>query len=315
LLALDDEAVAQRHRRYVGAFKFEHPQVFEEYLSFHHVDFWCGATEFRNAEQAKRAARLPPLSENLSKYYGPYEAPPVDPTNVAVEDLEDLISLPLPPGVELEDDTRPPRPEHLEAVALLRQPTGRGDAVFTVLRSLGLGALRPDHWEVAASSDPAGAEERRVGAELRDLMWSKIESWYDDARLGLSLESRRTAAKHLQRLGAILAGEQRGRGRSTVADLMRVKSTYYTFLYRLLRAIALLHDWPWAETGQTRIEAVAWTCFLAEARLREYLQRDSRQNGWPPVRAASEWTCSLYGIRRKTLSNLLTVKRRPPSPK
>src|SRR5262249_55844530 len=59
--ALDDEAVAQRHRRYVGAFKFEHPQhpqLFEEYMSVYHVDFMWRENEFLNAEQAKRWARL-----------------------------------------------------------------------------------------------------------------------------------------------------------------------------------------------------------------------------------------------------------------
>jgi hypothetical protein len=305
----------QRHRRYVGQFKFEHPELFEEYLAAEHPAFNQLQHGFWLAEDDKRIARLPPLFGDC----GPRKPPPVDQTDtrIQVEDLENDISLPLPEGFELEEldiVPRPPRPELVEAVALLRQTTRRSDAVFTVLRTIGLDALRPP-WEITtALSYPAGAEDRRVGAELRELMWGEIEQWYRDARSAIRHESRMAAAQKLQRVGVVLAGEQRGRGRSTVGNPMMVSAVYHMLLYRLLRAIALFHDWPWAETGKARIEAVAWTCGLREARLREYLQRDSRQTGWQPVRAVREWTCSLFEIKPKTLSNALTVAAKPLLP-
>jgi hypothetical protein len=92
-----------------------------------------------------------------------------------------------------------------------------------------------------------------------------------------------------------------------------VVGVYYGFLYRLLRAIALLHDWPWTRMGDARIKAVAEACSFEEAALRDYLHRDFRQGGWHPVRAAREWTCSFFGIKPKTLSNLLTFPLPKPS--
>ena len=88
---------------------------------------------------------------------------------------------------------------------------------------------------------------------------------------------------------------------------------YYCLLYRLLRAIALLHHWPWAETGEAKIKAVAETCGLEEAALREYLQRDLGQTGWQPVQAAREWVCAMFGIKPKTLFNILTLTFKPPN--
>jgi hypothetical protein len=293
--------VVDRHRRYVTGFRFEHvehPVHFKEYLSVYHPEFIGKQLDFMYAEEgmrAMRAARWGPQVDDLE----PQRAPPVRLNAIDAEENDEVI--------------HPPNPKILDAVALLRQSLDRQNAVLTVLREAGLKALWPSaSWDAFRAST---GEELRMVAEVQGLMRSQIEQWYRDARHGLTHEARRAATHNLRRMGVVLAGEQRGRGRSVVASRESVKGKYYESLYRLLRAIALLHDWPWTSTGNARIKAVAEACGLKEAALRDYLHRDFRPGGWHPVRAAREWTCSFYGIKPKTLSNLLTFTLPKPSRK
>src|SRR5262249_15345434 len=147
-------------------------------------------------------------------------------------------------------------------------------------------------------SDPGGAEERRAEKEVRDWMWAWIDSWWVNAREGLFHETRRAAAKQLERLGAVLAGEQRGRRKSTVNPRV-VQLNYYAQLYRLLRAIALLHSWPWAQMGEARIQVVAEACDLNPGYFRAYLQSDLLRPEVRPVPWTRVWACEVFGIKPK----------------
>src|SRR5262245_52235390 len=196
--ALTDDAVAERHRRYVGSFEFEHfehPELFAEYLSVSHPDFMLLQQAFFREAESLRCARRPPAVSKIVPYR---RVPPVGLALVDYDEDEGEEGFHL----------RPPRPEGVEALELLR--SSQGDAFFIVLEKLGLPALRPDPWRWALS-DPGGAEERRAEKEVRDLMWGKIDSWWGDARAAMRHETRRSAAEQLKRLGDVLAGEQRGR--------------------------------------------------------------------------------------------------------
>jgi hypothetical protein len=302
--ALTDDAVVERHRLYVEFFKkfqhFEHPELFAEYLSVSHLDFRVLERAFFRQEESVRRARRPTAVNKIVRY----RAPPVDQAPVDWNEDED--------EGEGEDEgevyRRQPRPDVVEALELLR--SSQGDAFFIVLEKLGLPALRPDPWPTW--SDPGGAEERRAEEEVRDWMWRKIDSWWVNAREGLRHESRRAAGKQLQRVGAVLAGKQRGRGRSTVANPRLVQGLYYAQLYRLLRAIALLHSWPWPQMGEVRIQLVAEACGLEPEYFRTYLQCDLLRPGWRPVQATRVWACVVFGIKPKTLSHVLSFTPKPP---
>src|SRR5262249_39570097 len=109
LAALADEAVKERHRRYVGPFAFEHKELFDDYLSVHHPDYRDLEERFRVATSTKRAARRRPKVDDFG-------GPEIDNLLYGDNDEEDS-----------EDEVRVVgRNEVAEAVELLRQPTGGG---------------------------------------------------------------------------------------------------------------------------------------------------------------------------------------------
>src|SRR5262245_39489974 len=69
--ALTDGTVAERHRRYVGSFEFEHPELFAEYLSVSHPDFILLQQAFFREEESIRRARRPPAVSNIVRYQPP----------------------------------------------------------------------------------------------------------------------------------------------------------------------------------------------------------------------------------------------------
>ena len=97
-----------------------------------------------------------------------------------------------------------------------------------------------------------------------------------------------------------LVPDLRGQRKANIGDQAAVDERYCRKLFRLLRALRLLREWPWRGSIGERVGAVAAACGLAERELRAYLKldRSDRLRGAPgsPERAAYEWVAAELSI-------------------
>jgi hypothetical protein len=187
-------------------------------------------------------------------------------------------------------------------VRLLRKDL-RGDDTLWVIREVGLGALRPEAWEV---------DEAAPGLqEVRALVWRRIDEWYRLAR-GDDVHQRQEAATLLKKLGGVLAGDRRGKRARRKADPIRVLYEYRQNLLRLKRARELLRQLT-GIPGQTRIEKVAEACSIPLGIFREHLSMSEadevQRHPLPIEHTARVWTARKHGITEQTVSNVLSKSR------
>ena len=178
------------------------------------------------------------------------------------------------------------------------------NAVTKAVEKLGLLALRET---TAVWSEAASAEEQSHLSELRRRVWQRIERWYWTSRLG-PRDARTRAVDLLRRTFDGLVPDLRGQRKANIGDQAAVDERYCRKLFRLLRALRLLREWPWRGSIGEKVGAVAAACGLAERELRAYLKldRSDRLRGAPgsPEQAAYEWVAAELGIHWKTVAKI-----------
>lgn len=116
--------------------------------------------------------------------------------------------------------------------SLERELTAGGDgAVHRAIEHVGLTAL----WSNDETEFP----------EIRRLVRSRVETWYDSARNGPTRREQQTAAAHLRKLGDVLAGHRPGAPRRG-ASPREVSFYFHQVLFRVVRGRELLTVWPFS---------------------------------------------------------------------
>jgi hypothetical protein len=180
----------------------------------------------------------------------------------------------------------------------------RDDAVVTRAHDLlGLDAFRERLPVVPGTTEE---EERRLGL-IRKLVWRKLERLYGAAWQG-PVAGRAQAAAALRRMLMVLVPDRRGQRQSAAGDQAAVYERYCRKLFRLLRALRLLREWPWRSSRDETIEAVAESCGLTARELRSYLKLYGfdRPVGVPgsPECAACEWVADELWLDVKTVAKI-----------
>lgn len=188
----------------------------------------------------------------------------------------------------------------LEVLAGWLRSDPRPEVFFDVLAEVGVSALRPSPWD--------HGDDEGYDSVLWPLMWARIDRWYREARKG-TLDERRDAAALLQRLGAALAGDRRGKKAKPAAVPVQVYVTYRCNLLRLDAARKLAKRLT-TRRVESRIAPLAEACRIsADLVERSLARRPTAQGGhrWCETSKslARIVTAREHGITEPTVSNLL----------
>jgi hypothetical protein len=280
-------------------------RIFDEFLSVRHPDY-----------------------AEIERTFSVYESLPL-PIDKAVRRISTrhsglVIEIYSPEAAALEDLSVRLRElrESLRTLEVAEKKRG----VLDVLKRLGPEALRPSGWEAKRSwetVEPPVSERVRQAKEdeldllgkIRSTIWKTLDAWYWDARHAKTYSEREGAQTAWLKVGQLLAGDLRGIGPDDILDTTGVCESYYSRLFRLLRALQLLDAWPWAGSFASRISSVANACGVPANHLRDFLQVDSpdSESGpdasglkpMPPEQAARIFTAEKFGLSIGRVRNIL----------
>jgi hypothetical protein len=283
------EPPRRRYERELAWYEKKYPTLFAERLSIRHPDY-------ARLEDAFWWVRRPPRDADEFVAQGQFLA----------DDLPELSERDVENGLTALDAHLQAVRQHREDVERLigRLFDDRDDAAVVRAHDLlGLDAFRERLPVLPGTTEE---EELRLGL-IRKLVWRKIERQYWAARHG-PVAGRAQATATLRRMLMALVPDRRGQRRSAAGDEAMVYERYCRKLFRLLRALRLLREWPWRSSRDEKIEAVAESCGLTARELRSYLKLYAfdRPVDVPgsPERAACEWVADELWLDVKTVAKI-----------
>jgi len=278
-----------RFERELAWYEKTYPELFTERLSIQHPDY-------ARLEDAFWWVRRPPRDWSEFAAQGQFSS----------GDVPELSARHVENGLGAVEAYLRTAQQHRDDVErLIGRLFDEGDdaAVVRAHDLLGLDAFRERHPVVLGTTEE---EERRLGL-IRKLVWRKIERLYGAAWHG-PVAGRAQAAAALQRMLMALVPDRRGQRQSAAGDRAAVYECYCRKLFRLLRALRLLREWPWRSARDEKIEAVAESCGVTARELRSYLKLYAfdRPVDVPgsPEWAACEWVAGELWLDVKTVAKI-----------
>lgn len=204
----------------------------------------------------------------------------------------------------------------LEAIAETLRASSAGEpnddrGFLEIIEKLGIDAVVPDTWE--RFEGLVGREKVRVAlADVRSLIGYRLRQHYRLAREAPLRETRLRSARILKSVGAVLAGDGRGKRSGSAEDVEKVRA-YYSGLFDLENAAKHLRcDCLKGRSQGEKIQTSALAFGIPPDQFREYLNVD--ENGVPKGRRLHSakrmvriWIAKRDGVTEQTLSNLLTL--------
>jgi hypothetical protein len=179
--------------------------------------------------------------------------------------------------------------------------------VFDALDVFGPDSLWCNPWRNPRFSVAVEEELRPLRAVVRQ----RITAWHGTARFGATVADRRVAARHLRRVGSVLAGNQRGKRGAGHRIPVYVRFRYVEALYRLERARHVLKHWPWGGSRAERLRQVAKATGVDLDDLCDFLginaSVERRSQPLPISIVARRITARALGVSEGRVRDLLSV--------